>query len=59
MRAYVKGKISTPERETGGYSIGQAMEMHLLCTDFLADELEVIQEVMRRERISRINGNVM
>lgn len=60
MRGHVVAQVGPPQGREGqsekGYSLGQAMEMHLAGMDFLCDELEKIERDMRklRDEITRV-----
>lgn len=43
----------------GGYSLGQAMELHLQCVDILADELQRLHEEVMKLKLKSYQGKPM
>lgn len=59
MKAYAVGKVGKPRGERGNYNLGQAMELHLASMDFVADQIEVIDTMLREfsDRLDRMGHN--
>lgn len=50
------GKVGKPRGERDNYNLGQAMELHLASMDFIADQVETIDVLLREmsDRLDRI-----
>ncbi len=51
MKEHAQKVVGKPQGENGkGYSLGQAMQLHLESVDFLADEIQKLREEIASHR---------